>query len=185
MKKYFFCYLAIFSFSLCFSQTSTKVYPEPEFLNEVYALNNQSNTLVRLDPQPTQLDTKTKLAGFGGSEIAYNIPGEASKVRFSAASLPSFVYQNAMGDQYMDPARSISLYALNSSKGERKLLLQASGGAFGSGKKASKKYVISFKKIKDGYYEILVDKQLPKGEYAFMNAAMGTMNITLFVFGVD
>ena len=202
----------------CFSQTSKKVYPEPEFLKEIYALNMETNSLVRLEKETARLDTKTKLGGFGGSEYGYTVPGETSKTHFSSTRLPTFIYQsrkgnsssankgdsltrmtgndsmdktmqnvgsmNAMVDEYFDPSRTITLYAMYTVKGERKLLVQNSG-TFGKGKKASSKHTISFKKIKDGYYEISVDKQLPKGEYAFMTTTMGTMDATFFVFGVD
>ena len=199
----------------CFSQTSKRVYPEPEFLKEIYALNIQTNTLTRLEKETSRLDTKVKLGGFGGSEYGYTVAGETSKIHFSSTQLPTFIYQsrkgnsssankadsstrtgndgmenttqsvesmNAMFDE--DPSRSITLYALHTVKGERKLLVQNSG-SFGKGKKASSKYGISFKKVKDGYYEISVDKQLPKGEYAFMTTTMGTLDATFFVFGVD
>ncbi len=92
---------------------------------------------------------------------------------------------NSMFDPYMDPAQTISLYSMRTVKGQRKLLLQASGGAFGMGKKASAKQSLSFKKIKDGYYEIFIDKPLPKGEYAFITSAIGSPDVTMFVFGVD
>ncbi|MEP7257655.1 MAG: hypothetical protein ABI687_04695 [Flavitalea sp.] len=54
--------------------------------------------------------------------------------------------------------------------------------------KNSAKYSLSFKKIKDGYYEIVIDKPLPGGEYAFINNGdMNTMNgdQTLFAFAID
>jgi hypothetical protein len=210
MKKLIASYLTLACCCICFSQTSKQFYPEPEFLKEVYALNTQSSSLTRLEKETSRLDTKTKLGGFGGSEYAYTIPGETSKIHFSSSQLPSFIYQsrksnsslainndslnnptqdlqltNAMDVQYIDPSSTISLYALYAMKGERKLLVQASGGAFGKGKKASSKHTISFKKIKDGYYEISVDKQLPKGEYAFMTSTMGTLDATFFMFRVE
>ena len=219
MKKLIVSYVMLFLSCFCWSQTSKKIYPEPEFLKEVYALNKENNSLTRLEKEISRLDTKAKLGGFGGSEYGYTIPGETSKIHFSSTQLPTFIYQwrkdnssslnkgdslsrtrgndsidktmpsgesvDSMVDAYFDPSRTITLYAMYTVKGERKLLVQNSGGAFGKGKKASSKHAISFKKIKDGYYEISVDKQLPKGEYAFMTTTMGTLDATFFVFRVD
>ena len=212
MKKQIVAYVFLCYSCFCFSQTSKKVYPEPEFLKEVYALSVENNTLTRLEKETARLDAKAKLGGFGGSEYGYTIPGETAKIHFSSGRLPTFIYQtrkgnsssvsggdsstmmatndtmasmNTMDYEYQDPSRTITLYGMYSVKGERKLLAQASGGAFGKGKKASTKYNISFKSIRNGYYEISVDKPLPKGEYAFMTSMMGTMDATFFVFGVD
>ena len=102
-----------------------------------------------------------------------------------ATMMESMGSMNAMVDDLMDPSKMISLYAMDTRKGSRTLLLQSSGGTFGKGKKASNKYTLSFKKIKDGYYEIFVDKRLPKGEYCFVNSAMGSMDAVLFLFGID
>ena len=219
MKKLSVSFVMVVYCCICFSQTSKKVYPEPEFMREVYALNSEANTLLRLQKETSHLDTKAKLGGLGGSEYGYTIDGEASKIRIASGRVPSFIYQwrqdnsatgksgdslsrsmandsmaklpqgmesmNSMVDQYMDPARTITLYSMHTVKGQRKLLVQASGGAFGIGKKASVKQSLSFKKVKDGYYEIFIDKPLPKGEYAFITSAMGSPDVTMFVFGVD
>jgi hypothetical protein len=58
----------------------------------------------------------------------------------------------------------------------------------GKGKKESTKYTISIKNVKRGYYELVVDKPLPRGEYAFVVQDMtGGMDnkSKLFAFGVD
>jgi hypothetical protein len=219
MKNYIAAYLLLLSCLPCFSQTNMQAYPEPEFVKEIYSLNKENNSLMRLQKETSQLNTKSKLGGFGGAEYGYTITGERSKVRFSSTHLPSFVFRsredqttnaggldsmsmmmgndsmakmmegmgsiNSMVDDIMDPSKMISLYAMETRKGSRTLLLQSAGGKFGKGKKASNKYTLSFKKIKDGYYEIFVDKMLPRGEYGFVNSAMGSMDATLFVFGVD
>jgi hypothetical protein len=88
-----------------------------------------------------------------------------------------------------DPSRKISLYNMNVEKGIRKITVQAYQGMklFGKSKKESSKYTLSIKKIKDGYYEMIVDKTLPKGEYAFTLMDNGSMDgsYLLFAFGID
>ena len=61
---------------------------------------------------------------------------------------------------------------------------------FGSKKmQSSDKFTFSVKKIREGYWELVIDKPLPKGEYAFTVMGMGMANMdgstTLFAFAVD
>jgi hypothetical protein len=97
----------------------------------------------------------------------------------------------SMMDDVMDPSQMISLYAMDSKKGMRKITIQASSGmnpfSKGKDKGGSTKYLLSFRKVKDGYFEIVVDKHLPRGEYSFINMGMGSMDnsSTLFAFGID
>ncbi len=91
-----------------------------------------------------------------------------------------------------DPASSITLYKSESEKGKRKIIMQKNAGAvpFASKKtKSSDKYSFSVKKIREGYWELVIDKTLPKGEYAFSKMDMAGMNAgqsyLLFAFGID
>jgi hypothetical protein len=99
-----------------------------------------------------------------------------------------------MGDMggMNDPSSTITLYKVEAASGKRKVLLQKNPGAmpFGSKKqKTGDKYTFSLKKIRDGYWELVIDKTLPRGEYAFtmMGMGMGNMDgsITLYAFGID
>ena len=88
-----------------------------------------------------------------------------------------------------DPSRTVSLYNMNAEKASRKITVLSYGGmkVFGKSKKESLKYTLSIKKVRDGYYELVVDKRLPKGEYAFVYTSMTNMDGSnlLFAFGVD
>jgi len=194
-------------------------YPDPEFANEVYYLKKDSvHSLVRLEKSASKMENKSKAAGFGGFENGYAVDGSKSDVRLSGSNL-SFVVSNgpsassssgssAQRDSIMkangmdpsmmggmptgmsDPATSVTLYKADASKGTRKIYMMKTGGAFSMGKnKSSDKYTFSVKKIREGYWELVVDKPLPKGEYAFvtMNGYSGTggMDALLFAFGVD
>jgi hypothetical protein len=101
---------------------------------------------------------------------------------------------DGMGDMggMNDPASTIVLYKLETGNSNRKVLLQKNPGMspFGSKKqKSSDKYTFSVKKVRAGYWELVIDKTLPKGEYAFtmMGKGMSTMDgsTTMFAFGVD
>lgn len=205
-------------FLLCSFGLYAQSYPEPEFTNEVcYLKKDSATTVVRLEKETSKMESKTKGAGFGGYENGYMLDGERSSVRLRGTGL-SFVFSsgassglssstaqrdsmlrangvnpsdmNGMMGGTGDPTSSISLYKADVSKGKRKILMQKIGGAF-SGKKlqSSDKYTFSVKKIRDGYWELIIDKKLPQGEYAFttMSYNTGAMDgsITLYTFGVD
>ncbi len=99
--------------------------------------------------------------------------------------------QGMGGMGMMDPA-NINFYKAESGKGKRKVLTMKTPGATSFGFKkiqSSDKITFSLKKIREGYWEMVIDKSLGKGEYVFtmMNMGMGSMDgsSTLFAFGVD
>jgi len=191
-------------------------YPEPEFSNEPYYLNkNAGNTLIRLEKNSSKIDTKANVVS--GSESGYSIDGSKSPVRISSGNNISFVFSSgssgsssttssAKSDSIMkangvdpsmmsgmnDLSQKLTLYKVESGKGVRKVLLQKAPGMnpFGSHKlQSSEKFTFSARKIKDGYWELMVDKPLPKGEYAFTMMGMGMSGMdgstVIFAFGVD
>ena len=197
--------------------TYAQTYPEPEFSNEPYYMNKSAgNTLVRLEKNSSKMDTKTN--AISGSESGYSIDGSKSPVRLGSGNNVSFIFSSgtsgsssaassAKSDSVMrangvdpsmlsgmnmsDPSQKLTLYKMESGKGVRKVLLQKAPGMnpFGSHKmQSSDKYTFSARKIKDGYWELVVDKPLPKGEYSFTMMGMGMDAMggtTLFAFGVD
>jgi hypothetical protein len=199
-----------------YSQSTNAIYPEPEFSKEVYFLKKDSvYKAIRLEKNSSKMDTKVKMAGFGGAENAYLIEGEKSPIRITGGANLSFIFStgpstsasspqndsimkaNGLDPSMMsaygnmnDPSNTITLYKAESAKGNRKIYLMKTGGAFSMGKnKSSDKFTFSLKKIREGYWELMIDKSLPKGEYAF--AVQGTnMNnmdgsIVIFAFAID
>ena len=213
MKKIISFSAAVLCASLAFAQTN----PNPEFSNEVYYLKKDSPySLVRLEKNSAKQETKVNM--ITGAEYGYEIEGKSSPVRFSNGSNLSFIFSNgassssssssnSKSDSVMrangidpgsmssmfggDPSTMIILYKVNVDKDTRKIYLQKSGGYFASKKnQSSDKYTFSLKKIRDGYWELVVDKPLPKGEYVFsMTGMMGGADVTgtqtVFAFGID
>jgi hypothetical protein len=214
MKKFFIFIMLMMVMGILNAQT----YPSPEFTNEVSFLKKDSGlSIVRLEKESSKMDTKSKLTG---SESGYTVAGEHSPIRLHGSSGLSFVFTNnstsgatdskaktdsmmrangvdpAIMDERMgnmsDPANMITLYKVESTKGNRKIYLMKMGGAlpFSSHKQTSSdKYTFSVRKIRDGYYELLIDKSLPRGEYAFTLTGMGMGNmdggVTIYAFGLD
>jgi uncharacterized protein YxeA len=215
MKKIFLAIAAI----IITCAVNAQIYPEPEFSNEVYYLKKDSaNSAVRLEKNVSKMESKTKMGGLGGSETGYEMEGLKSTVRLTTGIKLSFIIstgassdkalspqdsmmkasgmdpsmmQGMMGGSN-DPASTITLYKTESEKGKRKILMQKNAGAvpFASKKiKSSDKYTFSVKKIREGYWELVIDKSLPKGEYAFSKMDMtdmsAGMSYLLFAFGID
>ena len=209
MKNIFFIATLLLFTAVCKSQT----YPQPEFSNEVcYLRKDKDYSAVRLEKSASKMQTKAGI--INGSEQSYSIDGSSSSVRVPAGNV-SFVYStggssssssNGKSDSVMkangidpgmmnfggmsDPGNSITLYKLDVVKGERKIYLMKQGGYFGSHKnQSSDKMTFSVKKIRDGYWVLITDKPLSKGEYAFTMSGMGMGGMdgstTLFAFGVD
>ena len=198
------------------SQTAKTEYPDAEFRNEVYFLNKAEGKLVRLEKSLSKLDSKSKLAGMGGYESGYTISGSKSAVRIPESGNLSFIFSNSNSasstnkqpdstmkangvdpsiqsnmSSIFDPTNSITLYKSDFEKGDRKIFMQKMGGAmsFNHKMQSSDKYSFSMRKIRDGYWELVIDKHLPKGEYAFTMVDFGvggaSGETTLYSFGID
>jgi hypothetical protein len=206
MKKIVF--LSVLLLSACFIYA--QAYPEPEFSNEVYYLKKENPySLVRLEKNSAKQETKMSM--IKGSEYGYEIEGKSSPIRFSNGNNISFIFSNgnssansksdsvmrangvdpnALAGMSGDPSSTITLYKLDVEKDSRKIYMQKTGGYFGNHKnQASAKFTFSLKKIRDGYWELVIDKPLPKGEYAFSMMGMGMQAMdgsqTVFAFGID
>lgn len=228
-RKLFLTTVFCLATMMLLAQKSKLTYPEPEFTKEVYGYKTNNNELVRLEKETSVMKSKTKMGGFAGAEMGYEIEGTKSSVRFQGTENLTFVFQSGYGkggddsgkenvqgnmqtdttnmmggnnmgaamgnmgdvmDMLNDPAKTISLYLASVKNGNRKIVLQESpGGMMGFAKKekSSSKYSLSFKKVKGSYFEIVVDKKLPKGEYAFVKMGQGNMDnaATLFAFAID
>ncbi len=212
MTKLFLLYSCfLLSSHLLIAQNTQPVYPIPEYRNEIYLVKKEnSTTLLRLEKGSSKQEMKVKMMGMGGMDQGYELDGEKSSVRLANSNNLVFLFftggaatnsetdsmmkangmdpsmmSNPMSSM-MDPSQNISLYSMKGEKGKRKALIQ-SMGVMGMSKKTAVKYTLSIKKIKEGYYEMIVDKSsLPKGEYAFvmMNMSMD-QSCSLFAFAID
>ena len=197
---------------------SAQKYPDPEFSNEVCFLKKDGDySVTRLEKKTAKLLAKAKLGGLGGMESGYTIEDSRSTVRIARSNNLSFVFStgatakasSAQADSALlangidpeamrsmmgnsNPLDNIALYKLESENGKRKILMQKFGAAlpFASKKiKSSDKYTFSIKKIRESYWELVIDKPLPAGEYGFSvpNTNAGNMDGSniIFAFGVD
>jgi len=217
MKKTVLAFIGILCGSLGFGLAALgQDYPNPEFNNEVYAFRKDSSKLLRLEKQSATVENKTSVVS--GSRAEYNIDAGQATVRFGNIDRYSFVFwtgavstdgtpgvapggraDSLMRNAGIDPnmlnltgansPQNFTLYRMEASKGKRTILLVKSGGYFSKKGGESEKYSISSKRIREGYFEMVVDKKLPPGEYAFVIRSQGMDAMrggaTLYCFGVD
>lgn len=214
MKKYSFI-LSWILLSYLYSVAQT-TYPIPEYSNEIYLVKKDSTlSLIRLEKGFSNQEMKVKMMGMGGMDQGYITDGEKSNITIPNGSNLIFLYytghpesesspasseaDSAMKANGMDlssmsntlsvlndPSQMISLFNMKSEKGKRKILTQ-SMGLMGKSKGTATKYSLSIKKIKENYYEMKVDKDLPRGQYSFVMADMGGMgqSYVLFSFAIE
>lgn len=149
----------------------------------------------------TRLRSGTDLSFVFSSGVASGSTSESGSNSFERDSMmkangmdPSMMQQGMGGMGSMtDPASSLTLYKAETGKGKRKVMIQKSPGAmpFGSKKiKMSDKLTFSVKKINEGYWELVIDKYLSKGEYIFTYSNIMSMNgmsgeTLLFAFAIE
>jgi len=217
MKK---CVFVTFCFLIACAvnaQNDKQQYPIPEFVNTIYYFDKENGKLIKLEKEISQMETKVKLGGIGGVDNGFIIEGKSSSVRIKGGENLSFVYFTGSGqesdsqndsmmmangidpssmnmgmDMLTDPSSTTSLYSAIQEGGDRKITIQMGQGIkmFGKEKKTSKEYAFSVKKVRSGYYELVIDNSLQEGEYAFsmMNMMGGSGmdgSTTMFAFGID
>ncbi|HTR29381.1 MAG TPA: hypothetical protein VMH27_08920 [Puia sp.] len=192
---------------------SAQSYPNPDFNNEVYALRKDSGKLTRLEKASSQIHQKNSF--MGGGSMQYDVEAKQSPVRFTNMDPYSFIIytgsgnggsfasgsagDSAMRASGMDPnmfngfgslnPSQIALYRMDVSHDQRAVVMAKGGGYFNKKSTSSGVLTTSFRKVRDGYFEIVIDKKLAPGEYAFLvqQTGMASANggVILFCFGVD
>jgi hypothetical protein len=135
---------------------------------------------------------KKKLGGFGGVSFSYEIEGERSAIRLNADSV-IFVLQQGTGSLAIDISMTLRLFKLEVKNGKR---IAVEGdykpSVLGTGKTTDTKINTSAKQLKEGLSQIVPEKKLEKGEYAFVSSMMQGNNYdgkhtkyAVYAFAID
>lgn len=194
-----------------FLNASAQNYPNPDFTNEIYAFRKDSSKLSRLEKETSKLENKTS---FGGGSMQYEIDGKQSNVRYANMDPYSFVFytgasssgiaagsagDSTMRANGMDPnmfngmgnvnPSQIALYKLDAAHDKRLIVVAKAGGIFNKKTSTTPTITTSVRKIREGYFEIVPDKRLVSGEYAFAIQQTGVTSmgggVVLFCFAVE
>jgi hypothetical protein len=170
---------------------------------DVASYGKAPSTVVKLyhplSEKQTDLETigalrkqKKKLGGFGGVSFSYELEGERSTVRLNADSA-IFVLQQGSGMLGMDISMTLRLFKLEVKSGKR---IAVEGdykpSILGTGKTTDTKITTSSKQLKEGLTQIVPEKKLEKGEYAFVSSMMEGNNYdgkntkySVYAFAID
>ena len=152
---------------------------------------SESHYIFDGEKSPVRIENYKNLSFVFSNGTASSKSSSAADSMMRANGIDLSAMGNMMGG-INDPSKNIVLYKAEKANGKRKILLQKNPGMsilpFGNKKqKTGDKYTFGVKKIREGYWELVVDKSLPIGEYAF--AMVGTGNsdggIDLFAFAVE
>jgi hypothetical protein len=158
----------------------------PDFKNSPMLIK-ADGSLVKLEKQNSEIKTKSKNMGYGGTSTFINIDGKNSTVRVSANATFMLKVDADVDPEtvfYITPAKEV-----NKTR-EVEMTRVSAYAAYGAKTKSVKKddISVSFTKVADGVYKITPDAPLTPGmEYAFVNATQGSSGgqSTVFCFGVD
>jgi hypothetical protein len=112
---------------------------------------------------------KKKLGGFGGISFTYELKGESSHIKIKADSAIFVLEQGTGMMAIMDISNSLPLYKLEVRGGIRVAVEgDYKSSVIGGGKTTDTKITTSTKHLKEGLTQILPERILEKGEYAFI-----------------
>jgi hypothetical protein len=185
-------FLIFMTFIVCATdingQTKTTAVPQPQYLNNVYLLMQDS--LVLVEKVQAEMKSKAKALGFGGSESGYFMDGNKSPFRIKITDGMQFMVK--MNSSMMDPTMMIKLYRFESGKSDREAVLGGGGGMFNKKKDVGSNVEVpcNIQKSGNDTFIITPGTKLAPGEYGFLNMMMMTANgskpkYTVFAFGVD
>lgn len=172
--------LAVYA-ACCVSSVAQTAYPVPEFSGRVYAVS-QDSALSDLERADANVDFKLKGAG---SETSFAAFGARSSVRFSKSALPVMLIKVDNGG---DPA-DLVLLSVGKVLKDRRRFVQSSMSMTGKARDVGALFVqVSFTKVQDGLYQVVLPSDIPAGEYAFMPIASKVSfgsSIKISCFGID
>ncbi|MEX1191480.1 MAG: UvrB/UvrC motif-containing protein [Brumimicrobium sp.] len=140
----------------------------PEFVNQVYIWDKNSNELESLEKQKGTIETSTSASPFHAKSTSfYKVDGEYSSIRKNNDN--SFVIKVMNGQDPRDLVELILFKPGKDGKDRYMPYYESSGYAYGgsSGEVKDIKIPISIKKVKDQIYEIIPDETLKNGEYGY------------------
>lgn len=159
--------------------------PVPEFINQPYYFDINSNKLIKLENTSAQMVTKKKTFGLKGAKQSLTMEGVSSRARFSAKKDISFLIKTS-GD-VIDLTSYIRLYQFIPSEQNREVTINTKEGVLADKEDAKGKLIsFSVKSLSPDTYQILLSEEPDAGEYAFVWVKnMELKEFTVFAFGID
>jgi len=161
------------------------VLPSPEFINQPYYYDKDSNRLITLENANALIVTKKKTLGLKGAKQSLTMEDPSSKARFTAMKNIDFMIRTS-GD-VIDLTSYIKLYKFIPADEKREVTINSKDGMLNDKEEGKGKLItFSVKTISKDNYMILLPEQLEAGEYGFVwvkNMELKELNV--FAFGID
>lgn len=161
------------------------VLPIPEFENQPYYYEKDSNRLIKLESTTAQLVTKKKTLGLKGAKEFFSMNDISSKTRFTSKPNITFFIKTSGGD--VDLTSYVKLYKFISEDQKRVVTINSKEGMLND-KEEEKGKQMSFnvKLISPNNYMVQFADPLEAGEYGFVWVKnMELKEFTVFAFGID
>ena len=161
------------------------VLPTPEFINQPYYFDKDSNRLIKLENANALMVTKKKTLGLKGAKQFLSMDAASSKIRFTTKKDIVFFIKTS-GD-VIDLTSYIKLYQFIPVEQKREVTVNAKEGLL-SDKDEAKGKLMSFsvKMISKDIYQVQLPEQLEAGEYGFVWVKnMELKEFTVFAFGIN
>ena len=161
------------------------VLPTPEFINQPYYYDNDSNRLIKLENANALMVTKKKTLGLKGAKQFLSMDAVSSKIRFTTKKDIVFFIKTS-GD-VIDLTSYIKLYQFIPVEQKREVTVNAKDGLL-TDKDDAKGKLMSFsvKMISKDIYQVQLPEQLEAGEYGFgWVKNMELKEFTVFAFGIN
>jgi len=161
------------------------VLPVPEFINQPYYYDSDSNKLIKLENANALMVTKKKTLGLKGAKQFLSMDATSSKIRFVAKKDIVFFIKTS-GD-VIDLTSYIKLYQFIPVEQKREVTITSKEGMLNNKDEAKGKLIsFSVKMISNDNYQIQLTEQLDAGEYGFVWVKnMELKEFTVFAFGID
>jgi hypothetical protein len=161
------------------------VLPTPEFVNQPYYYDKDSNKLIKLENANALLLTKKKTLGLKGAKQSLSMEDPSSKARFTSKNNIDFIIKTS-GD-VIDLTSYIKLYKFIPADEKREVTISSKEGMLNDKDEGKGKLInFSVKTISKDNYSIQLPEQLEAGEYGFVWVKnMELKEFTVFAFGID
>lgn len=161
------------------------VIPVPEYINQPYFYNNDSNQVIKLENATAQMVTRKKTFGLKGAKQVLTMDGSSSRIRFTAKKEIDFIIKTS-GD-VIDLTSYIKLYQFVPADQKREVTVNAKEGLLADKDESKGKLVnFSVKMISKDNYMIQLTGQPEAGEYGFVWVKnMELKEFTVYSFGID
>lgn len=161
------------------------VLPVPEFVNQPYFYDKDSNRLIKPETTTAQLITKKKTLGLKGAKQFFSMDDVSSKIRFTAK--PNIVFFIKTSGDVIDLTSYIKLYKFIAEDQKRVVTITSKEGLLNNNEEEKGKQIsFSVKLISGDNYMIQFADPLEAGEYGFVWVKnMDLKEFTVFAFGID